>query len=419
MSETPREMTRADVRQAIDDYRDAAGVASDAGFDGVQLQAGYFYLIQQFLHETTNRRTDQYGGTLEKRARFLFDVLEAIFEVWPSQRVGVKTGPMMNEVGAFRAVPSTVPMSEYVYERLNAYKLSHVFLMRQLADLSNTPISAFAGDGVVHHFRRLYQGTLILNVGIDPKHGAELLRDGLGDLIAFGRDYIANPDLVERIRLDAPLNDQRPEGYYGSSPVGYTDYPFMVARFRRRASMERTMSSTKTASNTTAATQFLQVKDHSYAYRRFGNGSGLPLLCLQHFTGTLDNWDPAVTDPLASGRELILFDNAGVGRSTGEVPQTVAGMAGHAKAFLDALGIETCDVLGYSLGGMVALQMVQDRPSIFRRMILVGTAPRGGEDIMHLEKPSSGQAHPGSREQRIRRPEKDLLHIVARESGPG
>lgn len=95
-----------------------------------------------------------------------------------------------------------------------------------------------------------------------------------------------------------------------------------------------------------------------------------------------------MTDPLASGREVILFDNAGVGRSTGDVPETIAGMAGHAMAFLDELGIETCDVIGYSLGGMVAIHMVQDRPSIFRRMILVGTAPRGGEDIMHLEKPS-------------------------------
>ena len=148
------------------------------------------------------------------------------------------------------------------------------------------------------------------------------------------------------------------------------------------------MSSGKAASNTTAATQVIQVEDHSYAYRRFGNGSGLPLLCLQHFTGTLDNWDPAVTDPLAAGREVILFDNAGVGCSTGDVPQTIAGMAGHAMAFLDALGIQTCDVLGYSLGGMVALHMVQERPSVFRRMILVGTAPRGGEDIMHLEKPT-------------------------------
>ena len=100
------------------------------------------------------------------------------------------------------------------------------------------------------------------------------------------------------------------------------------------------MSSTATASNTTAPTQFLQVNGHSYAYRRFGNGSGLPLLCLQHFTGTLDNWDPAVTDPLASGREVILFDNAGIGRSSGDVPETMAGMAAHVMAFLDGLGID-------------------------------------------------------------------------------
>src|SRR6476646_903843 len=148
------------------------------------------------------------------------------------------------------------------------------------------------------------------------------------------------------------------------------------------------MSSTATASNTTAHTQILQVSGHSYAYRRFGNGAGLPLLCLQHFTGTLDNWDPAVTDPLASGREVILFDNAGIGRSSGEVPETIAGMATHVTAFLDGLGLAECDVLGFSLGGMIAQQIAKDHSSIFRRMILVGTAPRGGEDIMHLEKPS-------------------------------
>jgi len=111
------------------------------------------------------------------------------------------------------------------------------------------------------------------------------------------------------------------------------------------------------------------------------------LLCLQHFTGTLDNWDPAVTDPLATEREVILFDSAGVGRSTGKVPATVSGMASHALDFLDGLGLDSCDVLGFSLGGMIAQQMALDRPSIFRRVILVGTAPRGGEDIMHLEKP--------------------------------
>ena len=102
--------------------------------------------------------------------------------------------------------------------------------MRQLADLSKTPILALAGEGVIHHFRRRYHGTLILNVGIDRKHGAELLREGFGDLIAFGRDYIANPDLVECIRLDAPLNEQRPEGYFGSASVDDTDYPFLKAQ---------------------------------------------------------------------------------------------------------------------------------------------------------------------------------------------
>jgi pimeloyl-ACP methyl ester carboxylesterase len=139
---------------------------------------------------------------------------------------------------------------------------------------------------------------------------------------------------------------------------------------------------------TTAATQFLQADSETYAYRRFGSGPGLPLLFLQHFTGTLDNWDPAVTDALASGREVVLFESAGLGRSSGQVPDTIAGMAKHALAFLEGLHLKTCDVLGFSLGGMVAQQMAQDHPSIFRRMVLVGTAPRGGEDIMHLDKPS-------------------------------
>jgi pimeloyl-ACP methyl ester carboxylesterase len=148
------------------------------------------------------------------------------------------------------------------------------------------------------------------------------------------------------------------------------------------------MSIAITASATTAPTEFLRVKDETYAYRRIGAGVRRPLLCLQHFTGTLDNWDPAVTDPLGDGREVILFDSAGVGRSTGKVPATVAGMAAHALAFLDGLCVTSCDVLGFSLGGMVAQQMALERPSSINRLILVGTAPRGGEDIMHLEKPS-------------------------------
>lgn len=141
------------------------------------------------------------------------------------------------------------------------------------------------------------------------------------------------------------------------------------------------------ASNTTAPTQFIETRLETYAYRRFGSGDGLPLLCLQHFTGTLDNWDPAVTDPLALGREVILFESAGLGRSTGEVPRSIPEMAAHALAFVDALGLERVDVLGYSLGGMVAQVIALERPSLGRRIILVATAPEGGEDIMHMEKP--------------------------------
>ena len=148
------------------------------------------------------------------------------------------------------------------------------------------------------------------------------------------------------------------------------------------------MLTTTTESNISAPTQFLTVGDVRYAYRRLGTGSGCPLLCLQHFTGNLDNWDSAVTDPLATAREVILFDNAGIGRSNGTVPQTIGAMAEHALAFLDGLKLDHCDILGYSLGGMIAQQMVLERPSLFRRLILVATAPRGGEDIMHLEKPS-------------------------------
>lgn len=142
-----------------------------------------------------------------------------------------------------------------------------------------------------------------------------------------------------------------------------------------------------TASNVTAPTQFIQTKLEKYAYRRFGKGVALPLLCLQHFTGTMDNWDPAVTDHLALGREMILFESAGLGRSTGEVPENMSGMAAHALAFVDALGLKQVDILGYSLGGMVAQQIALERSSLVRKMLLVATAPEGGEDIMHMERP--------------------------------
>ena len=149
------------------------------------------------------------------------------------------------------------------------------------------------------------------------------------------------------------------------------------------------MTSTKTMpeSAITAPTHFIETRLEKYAYRRFGAGAAPPLVFLQHFTGTLDNWDPAVTDALARGREVILFESAGLGRSTGEVPTTIDAMTEHLVAFLEALRLTQVDLLGFSLGGMVAQQLALDHPPLVRKMLLVGTAPEGGEDIMHLEKP--------------------------------
>lgn len=138
------------------------------------------------------------------------------------------------------------------------------------------------------------------------------------------------------------------------------------------------MNQTMQRQTTTAPTELVRAGDHAYACRRFGRETGVPLLCLQHFTGTLDNWDPALTDELALTRPVILFDNAGIGKSSGEVPGTVAGMAEHAMRFLDALGLQQVDVLGFSLGGMVAQVIALERPTLLRRIVLAGTGPKSG-----------------------------------------
>jgi pimeloyl-ACP methyl ester carboxylesterase len=133
----------------------------------------------------------------------------------------------------------------------------------------------------------------------------------------------------------------------------------------------------------TAPTRFAQV-DVRFGYRRFGNPVGTPIVLLQHFMGNLDNYDPAITDALAAGREVILTDNAGVGLSTGAAPETVAGMARDAASLIDALGLGRVDLFGFSMGGFVAQQIAVDRPELVRRMILVGTGPRGGEGMGEL-----------------------------------
>jgi len=132
-------------------------------------------------------------------------------------------------------------------------------------------------------------------------------------------------------------------------------------------------------------TRFVNVDGARFAYRRFGNPIGTPIVLLQHFMGNLDNYDPAITDALARGREVILTDNTGVGASTGTAPETVAGMARDAASLIDALGLEQVDLFGFSMGGYVAQQIAVDRPDLLRRLILVGTGPRGGEGMAQLD----------------------------------
>jgi pimeloyl-ACP methyl ester carboxylesterase len=134
-------------------------------------------------------------------------------------------------------------------------------------------------------------------------------------------------------------------------------------------------------SHQTAPTQFVEANGIRFAYRRFGNGAGVPLVFNQHFTGSMDHWDPAVTDGFAGDREVILFNNAGVSSSSGEVPTSVEEMARNAIAVIKALGLQQVDVLGFSLGGLVAQEITLQAPDLVRRLVLVGTGPRSGESM--------------------------------------
>ena len=139
-----------------------------------------------------------------------------------------------------------------------------------------------------------------------------------------------------------------------------------------------------THTHQTAPTQYIEANGIRFAYRRFGKAGGVPLVFNQHFTGTLDHWDPAVTDGLARSREVILFNNAGIASSSGEVPTTVEGMGANAISFIKALGLKQVDVLGFSLGGLVAQEIALQAPDLVRRLVLVGTGPRGGEAMDSL-----------------------------------
>jgi pimeloyl-ACP methyl ester carboxylesterase len=134
----------------------------------------------------------------------------------------------------------------------------------------------------------------------------------------------------------------------------------------------------------TAPTKFVEAAGIRFAYRRFGVKMDIPLLFFMHFTGTMDHWDPALIDGFAQDREVILFDNAGISASSGEVPTSIEAMAQHAAAFTDALGIKKLDALGFSMGGFIAQQFTIDRPDLVRKLVLVGTGPRSGEGMASL-----------------------------------
>src|SRR5262249_28919632 len=136
-----------------------------------------------------------------------------------------------------------------------------------------------------------------------------------------------------------------------------------------------------TNSHNTTPTQFLEASGVRYAYRRFGASTGTPVVFLQHFRGGLDNWDPKVTDGLAKDRPVILFNNAGVASSDGEPADTVSGMAKHVVTFINVLGLKRVDLLGFSLGGFVAQQVVLENPGLIRRVVLTGTGPQGGDSM--------------------------------------
>jgi N-ethylmaleimide reductase len=221
---SPRPMTKDDIRQTVADYARAARNAMEAGFDGVQILANYLYLIAQFLNPTTNRRTDEYGGDRAARARFLFEVVQAVLDEVDASRVGVKLSPM-HEGGAFAAHDETLPMAEYAIRELSVYGLSHLLLMGNTTDFTGTPLEPLMGDGMFRRFRPIFKGALIANVGMTAERGARLINEGLADFIAFGRPFIANPDLVDRLKTGAPLAEIDWETVYASGGRGYSDYP--------------------------------------------------------------------------------------------------------------------------------------------------------------------------------------------------
>lgn len=222
--ETPRALELHEISAIIDDYRRAAENAKRAGFDGVEIHAANGYLLQQFLEDKTNKRTDRYGGSIENRARLLIEVLEAVAQVWPMDRIGVRLSPY-SDVGDV-ADSDPVALYTYVLGQLSQRGIAYLHLIeaRARAGLVDQ-LNEAAPPSVAAIFRPAFPGPIIVSGGFTPETGEAAVAAGTADLVAFGRLFIANPDLPKRLSLGAPLNVPDRTTFYGGADKGYTDYP--------------------------------------------------------------------------------------------------------------------------------------------------------------------------------------------------
>ncbi|WP_417559668.1 alkene reductase [Marinomonas sp.] len=216
----PRALTVEEIKDIVNDFRQAAINAKEAGFDGVEIHGANGYLIDQFLRESSNQRTDEYGGSLENRVRFLTEILEAVTDVLGSGRVGLRLSPL----NTFQSMRENDPVTwtRFLSEHLNQFNLAYLHLMR--ADFF-----AEQQADVVSVAREHYKGHLMVNMGYTPEEANQVIESNQADSVAFGKGILANPDFVERVRVGAELNEPNPDTFYTSGKEGYTDYPFMAA----------------------------------------------------------------------------------------------------------------------------------------------------------------------------------------------
>jgi N-ethylmaleimide reductase len=222
-SVTPKEMTLEDIKNTVEDFKNAAINAKEAGFDGLEIHSSNGYLFHQFFNNSSNIRTDQYGGSIENRARFFFEVLNEVGKVFPMNRIGVRFNPSMHNAHGIIVDKETIPLFEYVIKELNNYPLAYVHLSEPFTDVSKVK---YAVQHIAKHFRPLYKGTLIINNQFDQTKGNQVIEDGLADLVAFGKLFISNPDLVKRFENNFPISAWEVNTFYADVGAnGYTDYP--------------------------------------------------------------------------------------------------------------------------------------------------------------------------------------------------